>query len=138
MRWDEIEGDVWIIPREKFKATRPEKAKSHEVPLSDALSDILSQRPQLGPYVFGVTGQRPLTYGSRQKNRLGDAGNVQDWRLHDIRRTAATRMAERKISRFIIERVLGHSDSGVTATYDRASYRDEKREALAVLAETVL
>lgn len=134
MRWDEIDGNVWTIPREKFKATRADKARAHEVPLSSALQSILDNRPRLGPYVFGVTGERPLTFGSRQKDRLGELAGVQDWRLHDLRRSAATRMAERKISRFVIERVLGHADIGVTAIYDRANYRDEKRAALEILA----
>jgi integrase len=56
---------------------------------------------------------------------------------HDLRRTAATRMAEGKVSRFIIERALGHADQGVTATYDRASYRDEKLEAFEVVASVL-
>lgn len=129
LRWDEIGNDVWIIPREKFKATRVEKAKAHEVPLSNALKEILNNSARLGPYVFGVTGQRPLTYGSRQKNKIGEKAGIANWRLHDLRRTGATRMAENKVSRFIIERVLGHADLGVTSVYDRASYRDEKREA---------
>jgi len=42
-------------------------------------------------------------------------------------------MAEGKVSRFIIERALGHADQGVTATYHRASYRDEKLEAFEVV-----
>ena len=42
-----------------------------------------------------------------------------------------------KVNRFIVERVLGHADSGVTAVYDRSSYRDEKREALEILAAAV-
>lgn len=137
LRWDEIDGDVWTIPREKFKATRADKARAHEVPLSKGLLNILEERPKLGPYVFGVTGQRPLTFGSRQKNRLGALAAVKNWRLHDLRRTAATRMAESKIPRFTIERVLGHADTGVTATYDRASYRDEKRDAVETLFLTV-
>lgn len=138
MRWDEIDGDIWTIPRDKFKATRPEKARAHEVPLSKALQTILLERPQIGPFVFGVFGDKPLTFGSRQKDRLGDLAGVSNWRLHDLRRTAATRMAERKVSRFIIERVLGHADSGVTAIYDRASYREEKVAALEELSRSLM
>ena len=41
------------------------------------------------------------------------------------------------MARFTIERILGHSDQSVTAVYDRARYRDEKRQALEVLAVTV-
>jgi len=101
------------------------------------LLEIPEARPKLGPYVFGATGQRQLTFGSRQRKRLGELAGVTNLRLHDLRRTAATRMAEKKVPRFDIERVLGHADSGVTAVYDCASYRDEKREALNVLASLI-
>ncbi len=43
-------------------------------------------------------------------------------------------MTEVGVSRFVVERVLGHSDKGVTAVYDRNAYRDAKRLALIRLA----
>lgn len=134
MKWEEIEGDVWTIPAEKFKATKKEYAKAHEVPLTDALLEILHRQPKLGPFVFGPTGHKQLRLGSREKDRLAKRACVQDWRIHDLRRTAATRMTENKIPRFIVERVLGHADRSVTAIYDRATYREEKRQALCVLS----
>lgn len=137
MRWDEICNGVWTIPSEKFKATKSERAKAHEVPLSNALQTILEAQPRRGPYVFGPTGHKQLRLGSREKDRLGIKAEVEDWRLHDLRRTAATMMTESKVPRFIVERVLGHADRSVTAVYDRASYRDEKRAALQTLAAAV-
>jgi len=65
------------------------------------------------------------------------ATGVTGWRFHDVRRTGATFMAERGVNRFTLERVLGHAETSVTAVYDRHHYRDEKRAALEVLAETV-
>ncbi len=137
MRWDEIDGDIWTIPKEKFKATRASKAKAHEVPLSKALAESIAEQPNLGPYVFTTLGDRPIVPGSRLKNRLGLVAGFTDWRFHDLRRTAATLMTTGKVSRFFVERVLGHADNSVTAVYDRSSYRDEKREALEVLGGTV-
>jgi site-specific recombinase XerD len=152
MRWDELRADLWTIPREKVKATRTQKASSHEVPLSKALASLLAEQPRIGPYVFTTRGDRPITPGSRVKARLEADANARaaetasgplpadamtNWRFHDIRRTAATTMAGRGVSRFIIERVLGHADRGVTAVYDRSTYREEKRAALEVLAGTV-
>jgi integrase len=49
---------------------------------------------------------------------------------HDLRRTAATHMTRAGISRFIVGKVLNHSEQGVTTVYDRASYDREKRAAL--------
>ena len=137
MRWDEIHGDVWVIPREKVKATRPDKAAAHEVPLSQALAELIAAQPRNGPFVFTTRGDVPMYPGSKLKAQLSDAAELSDWRFHDIRRTGATLMATGKVTRFIVERVLGHSDSTVTATYDRSLYRDEKREALEILATTV-
>ncbi|MDU8925934.1 tyrosine-type recombinase/integrase [Alisedimentitalea sp. MJ-SS2] len=138
MRWDEIAGDVWIIPALKMKATRPDRARSHEVPLSGALSDLIASQPRLGPYVFTTTGDKPIVPGSKLKVRVSTQAELTDWRWHDVRRTAATLMASSGVQRFVVERVLGHSDSSITAIYDRASYRGEKREALEILAGTVI
>jgi integrase len=52
------------------------------------------------------------------------------WTIHDLRRTAATEMALLGVSRFIISKVLNHSDRSVTGIYDRHAYLAEKRDAL--------
>jgi hypothetical protein len=33
--------------KQKYNATRPGKAKPHEVPLSKALADLISEQPQI-------------------------------------------------------------------------------------------
>jgi len=137
MRWDEIHGDVWVIPREKVKATRPDKAAAHEVPLSGALAGLIAEQPRRGNFVFTTRGDVPMYPGSKLKAQLSEAAELSDWRFHDVRRTGATLMTTGKVTRFIVERVLGHSDGSVTATYDRSSYREEKGAALEVLAATV-
>ncbi len=141
MRYDEIQGDVWVIPKEKVKATRTASAKAHEVPLSSALAELIAGVKKRGDFVFTTTGEKPITPGSKLKAKLQKLSQTSDWRFHDIRRTAATLMTTGnevgKANRFIVERVLGHADSSVTAIYDRATYRGEKREALEVLAATV-
>lgn len=137
MRWDELQGDVWTIPREKMKATRADSAKAHEVPLTPAMSAIINARYRVGEYVFGMDGSKPLSFGSRQKDRIGARAGITDWRVHDIRRTAGTLMTSNGVSRFMMQRVLGHADSGVGSVYDLTNYREEKRDALAVLASSV-
>ncbi len=49
---------------------------------------------------------------------------------HDLRRTAATRMTELGFTRFIIDRILNHTEPGVGRVYDRYQYLREKRAAL--------
>jgi len=82
--------------------------------------------------LLSTTRRSPISGFGKFKQRIDKATGVENWRLHDLRRTAATRMAEMKIPRFTVSRVLGHSDTSITATYDRASYRDEKLAALSL------
>ena len=133
MRWDEIEGDVWAIPAARHKSKR-----RHEVPLSATLAALIEAQPRHDAHVFSVRIGRPAAPGSTLKNRIVRETGVTNWRFNDIRRSAATKMAEGGVSRFIIERTLGHTETGVTAVYDRHHYRDEKRAALEVLATATL
>jgi hypothetical protein len=55
------------------------------------------------------------------------------WRLHDIRRTVATGMAEIGMQPHIIEAVLNHISghkAGFAGIYNRATYLPEKTDAL--------
>jgi len=55
---------------------------------------------------------------------------VTDWKFHDIRRTVATNLSKLGVDRLLLQRIVNHNDSGVTAIYDRYSYLEEKRDAL--------
>jgi integrase len=63
-----------------------------------------------------------------------------DFRGHDLRRTAATRMASAGVPREHIAQVLNHVEGGPRATrvYDRHTYDLEKRAALQAWATALL
>ena len=68
---------------------------------------------------------------------LNEAIGVKEWTIHDLRRTAATRMADSGVQPHIIEAVLNHVSGhkgGIAGVYNRAAYEPEKREALDTLA----
>jgi integrase len=67
----------------------------------------------------------------------GEAG-LQGVRLHDLRCTLRTGLAELGISFEVAERVLNHAMPGLQAVYNRHSYAAEKRTALVLWAEHVL
>ena len=48
----------------------------------------------------------------------------------DLRRTVATYLAQGKVTRFDVRRVLNHKDQEVTSDYDQYAYAEEKRTAL--------
>jgi integrase len=73
--------------------------------------------------------------------RLQLAGMTAPWRLHDLRRTAATGMADLGVLPHVVEAILNHitgHKAGVAGVYNRASYMAEKRQALDLWGEHVL
>lgn len=130
MCWSDIdlEGKVWTLPREFTKSDR-----LHEVPLSPLAIEILEAVPRMGDYVFTTTGNRPISGFSKAKQRTVKLSEIRDWRLHDLRRTAASGMARLSIAPHVVEKVLNHASgtiSGVAAIYNRHGYTEEKRHAL--------
>lgn len=51
------------------------------------------------------------------------------WRLHDLRRTMASRMGDLGISPHVIEACLNHMPPGIRAVYQRQEYLTERRQA---------
>ncbi len=130
MRWDELSGDWWTIPKERHKGKR-----SHRVPLSpQALAELEKVRALTGEveFVFDSPykpGQPLSTMKTANRTMIRRTG-MNRWTPHDLRRTAATMMTSMGVSRLVVDRVLGHAEHGVATVYDRASYDKEKRRAL--------
>ena len=68
--------------------------------------------------------------GKRQQSEAAATFTVDDFRGHDLRRTAASFMASGGVPRLTIKKILNHADRDITAVYDRHSYDPEKRAAL--------
>jgi integrase len=125
------EGATWSLPGKRTKNGRP-----HVVPLPPLARDILATvKPIAGTagFMFTTTGETPVSGWSKTKRRLDEAMKIPPWRLHDLRRTAATGMAELGIPPHIVEAALNHvsgAKAGVAGTYNRAAYAPEKKTAL--------
>ena len=84
-------------------------------------------------YVFaGRSGK--LSGFSKLKAELDKASGVADWRLHDLRRTAATNMQELGIRNEVVQSILNHAVPGVGGVYLRSELEKQKAEALATWA----
>ena len=84
------------------KASRP-----HSIPLPPLAMDLVG-KGDARDYVFG--GRLGKIGGfSKLKRLLDKASGVSDWRLHDLRRTAATRMQELGVRDDIVQAVLNHA-----------------------------
>jgi integrase len=132
MRWSQIDMDraIWTIPAEIAK-----NGKAHAVPLTELAMEILTNVPRFlhSDFVFTTTGTSPLSGFNRAQKRLEQAMGVDDWRIHDLRRTCASGLARLGVAPHVIEKVLNPISgqiSGVAAVYNRHGYDAEKRGAL--------
>jgi integrase len=152
MKWAHVDMDraLWTLTAEATKAGRV-----HDVPLSDAALEILRSLPRFtkGDYIWTTTsGEKAINGFSKAKSRLdqqilkqrterGIEKNITDWTLHDLRRTAATHMAEAGVPPHVLAAILNHtpgSTQGVTSIYNRFRYSEERRAALKAWSEHVL
>ncbi|MEQ1552217.1 tyrosine-type recombinase/integrase [Sphingorhabdus sp.] len=149
MDWSEInlEAKTWTLPAERAK-----NDEAHIIPLTEmAVAELAALYPQERGFVFSTTGTTPVSGYSkakrlldermlkvmqrRQKERGGDPQSVKidDWRLHDLRRTGATNLQALGIPIEVTEAVLNHisgTRAGIAGIYNRYKYEPEKRVAL--------
>ena len=128
-------GKTWTIPGHRTK-----NHLTHIVPLPPLARDILAGVEPVGDLMFSTTGRTPVAGFSKLKHRLDDKMQVPPWRLHDLRRTCATGMAEIGIAPHVVEACLNHvsgAKAGVAGTYNRAAYAQEKKAALERWADHV-
>jgi integrase len=136
LRWSEIPSrDDPAKAQIELPGERTKNGRPHVVPLSgEAIAILEATHERAGrDLVFGE-GEGGYSGWSRAKEVLDDACGVKDWTLHDLRRSAATGMANIGVQPHVIEAVLNHISghkSGVAGIYNRSTYAAEKREALA-------
>jgi integrase len=129
--WDEVSEDNSTIT---ISGDRTKNRLPLVLVLPPTAQDLIRGQERNGPFVFTTNGIAPVSVEGKIKRRLDAAmGKVPAWRLHDLRRTAATHMAEIGIQPHIIEAILNHVSghkASVAGVYNRAVYAAEKKAAL--------
>jgi integrase len=141
MRWSEIDLDAgtWTLPADRAKNKHPVTVALPRAALAIIESVPLTTRDQL----FGSRAAQGFSHWGSAKADLDRrlAGTVRSWRVHDIRRTVATRMADIGIEPHVIEACLNHYSGhrrGVAGTYNRSAYERAVKAALARWSDHVL
>jgi integrase len=104
----------------------------HYIPLSPPAVALLRDLPQADGNPFILPGKLPgahLVNISKPWGRVRTAAGVADVRLHDLRRTVGSWLAQSGNSLHLIGRVLNHSNQSTTAVYARFG-EDSVRAAL--------
>jgi integrase len=134
MQWSELDLDAgwWAIPAERTKNRLPHRVPlgAHAVAMLRALRGP-ADKTATTPFVFQSARRpgQPLLNIQKPLRRLEKAART-SFRVHDLRRSAATGMAQMGVPRLTISQILNHREGGVTQIYDRYSYDREKRIAL--------
>jgi integrase len=129
IRWSEIDGQNWTLP-----ASRSKNRHEHQLPLMPAMREILARvaKRASSDCLFGM-GERGFVAWSSSKLELDARAKLAaPWRLHDLRRTVRTRLADLGVLPHVAEMILNHRDrSSVERTYDLSHYEAEVLAALA-------
>jgi integrase len=137
LKWSEVDLGRGIL---NISGSRTKNHRGLTLTLPSVAVDLLRSvsRRDGCANVFGSSaeGFTSWSYGTDALNdRIAAAGGkpLPPWRLHDIRRSAATHMAEIGVQPHIIEAVLNHASGhkgGVHGIYNLASYPREIAAAL--------
>jgi integrase len=139
-KWSEIVGDTWFIREEPGEP----KGTGQVLQLPPLALEILKGLPRIkgNPYLFGVehNGEhKPFNSWSQRKDELEKLmpRKMPRWTLHDLRRTARTRLEDIGVDMQTGEVVLGHALPGVKRTYIRSTFKQKKADALLRLSEHI-
>jgi len=139
MRWNDVDLDaaLWTIPGETSK-----NGSIMRVPLADAALEILQRRKASATSIFvfpsnNTTGH----YNTPTKawKALLNRAELHDLRLHDLRRSCGSVMANQGTSLAVIGGALGHKHHSSTAVYARlqvSTVRDALEQATRAMLAT--
>lgn len=130
LKWEYIAEDQISFPAAIVK-----NKKRHTIPLTPMATRLIESLPKSGPFLFpgNNNDELPFNRWSAGFLRLQELSGVQEFILHDLRRTFATELASLGVAIHIIEKLLNHTAgqiSGVAAIYNRYSFAKEMREAV--------
>jgi integrase len=140
VRWNELdlEAATWTIPKERTK-----NKKQHVVHLSPqaiaVINELAKAEHEPTDYLFTTTQDTAISGYGKAKARLDElmqetlGSKLPSWRVHDLRRTAASGMAKLGFQPHIVERVINHisgAQGGLVSVYQRYEYVEERKRAI--------
>ncbi len=126
-RWEDLDE-----ARAELRLADTKAGRTHYIPLSGPALALLGQIPRIpeNPFILpGRVEKASLVNIDKPWRRVRKAAGVEDVRLHDLRRTVGSWLAQAGNSLHLIGRVLNHTNQSTTAVYARFG-EDHVRAAL--------
>ena len=131
LRLSEVQGRWWVIP-----AARMKNGKPHQVWLTDMALEGLPE-PRGGQELAFGSGDG-FSNWSRSKAALDARSGVENWVLHDLRRTMSSMLHDDGvIEPHVIEAMLAHTVPGIAGIYNRAKMLEARQAGWERWSETV-
>lgn len=126
-KWSDVD-----LSRKELRLEDTKNGKTHYVPLSSPAVEVIKTIPRLHENPFLIPGLKPGAHMvgiARPWMRIRNAAGVRDVRLHDLRRTVGSWLAQNGASLHLIGKILNHSSTEATRVYARFG-QDSLRDAL--------
>jgi integrase len=126
LQWRDVHLEQRTLNLRQTKANRP-----HRLPLSTPALTILANLPRQheNTHVFPSAGAGHMADLKKPWQRVRERAGLGDVRLHDLRRTVGSMMAQDGVSLQLIGKVLNHTQLSTTEVYARLA-DDAARDAL--------
>ncbi|MBW5640398.1 DUF4102 domain-containing protein [Klebsiella pneumoniae] len=136
--WFQLDECEWTVPAKIYK-TRVNTRRG----LPDAAVNLVKSHLEMIGTKHLVTSQRRVDgeildkpvqgpVASNYARSIWSGANMQEWSMHDLRRTIATTLSELGAPPHVIEKILGHQMVGVMAHYNLHDYIDDQKHWLRV------
>jgi integrase len=80
-----------------------------------------------------------MVWLQKAADRVRVEAKIEDFQAHDLRRTAATRLAQAGVPDNVLKMILNHSlGKDITGVYNQYKYFDERKQALDAWAKRLL
>jgi integrase len=130
LRWSEIDlGRKMIV----LLPERTKNGRGHEVPLSTQALAVINRQPRRNTTEYIFSDASGFRDWNDAKALLDARIGIAPYRLHDLRRSAVTHMAEIGILPHVIEQCVNHQSGhkgGIAGVYNRSKMTDAVRDAL--------
>jgi integrase len=115
-RWDQfdLEDASWTKPSAHTK-----QRKIHRIPLHQRSLEVLQRAKAFGDgdYVFPSKNGQPLNDIRRTFSKVCIMAGIENFRVHDLRHSFASLLAEAGIDLLAIGKLLGHTQTATTSRY---------------------
>jgi integrase len=123
LKWEyvDLKNGIVTIPETK-------NGRVHVLPLTKVAAELIKELPRDNTYLFHYQGHRLLDL-KRPWDRIREKVGRKDLRIHDLRRTIGSWLAQSGVSLQLIGEVLNHKNPKTTMVYARFQ-KTHVREAI--------